>query len=309
MSRLGIAFQSDKTLSEYRRLADVVSRYDFDTVSVYQDLFYQPPWPALFQFAERTETPLLGAAVTNPYLNHPVLVAGHLAMLDEASAGRAYLGVGRGAFFEAIGVPQPRPVTAMREMVESVQRLLAGDRSPYAGEMFTATEDAYLRWPIPRRRLPVVVGGWGELVVGLAAKIADRLKVGGTVNPAIAPSYKEKLAVAGRKVRLVFGAVTVVDRDRDAAEALARERVAMYVPVVARLDPSLRGRADELDPSSMSREMLRKLCCFGTPSDVIEQLEALFGAGVDAFELGAPHGVDEGEAIRLLGEEVLPRFI
>lgn len=308
MNRLGISFQSDKSIADYRELAHVVSRHDFATVSVYQDLFYQPPWPALFQFAERTRTPLLGAAVVNPYLSHPVLVAGHLALLDELSSGRAYLGVGRGAFFEAIGVPQPRPVTAMREMVESVQRLLTGDRKPYRGEIFSATEDAYLRWLIPGRRLPVMIGGWGERVVGLAAEIADWLKVGGTVNPGIVPLFKERLAAAGRDVRLIFGAVTVVDRDREAAEALARERVALYVPVVRRLDPNLRDQEIDWNPKTMSRDTLRKLCCFGTPADITEQLEALFDAGVDRFELGTPHGTNPAEAIRLLGEEVLPRF-
>ena len=48
--RFAISFQSDKSIAEYRELADIVDRYDFEQVSVYQDLFFQPPWPALFQF-------------------------------------------------------------------------------------------------------------------------------------------------------------------------------------------------------------------------------------------------------------------
>ena len=87
-SRVGISFQSDKSIAEYRELARIVDRYDFATVSVYQDLFYQPPWPALLQFAELTSTPLVGPAVLNPYLCHPVLAAGHLALIDEVSRGR-----------------------------------------------------------------------------------------------------------------------------------------------------------------------------------------------------------------------------
>jgi hypothetical protein len=35
-------------------------------------------------------------------------------------------------------------------------------------------------------------------------------------------------------------------------------------------------------------------------------LKELFDAGVDLFELGTPHGENEAESVRLLGEEMLP---
>ena len=326
---LGISFQSDTTISEYRELAAIVGRYRFETVSVYQDLFYQPPWPALLQLAERVDHGILGPAVVNPYLSHPALIAANLALLDEHSGGRAYLGVGRGAFFEAIQVPQPRPLRAIRECIELTQRLLRGDRTPYEGEIFHASEDAYLRCPIPRRELPVLVGGWGEKTLALGGELADLVKVGGTANPDAAPVFRERVAAgcarAGRpkdSVRLVYGAVTVVDEDGAAAEALARLRVAMYLGVAMRLDPvfapepeerrrieSALERDDlEAAAKAASEDTLRRFCVYGTPADVRRQLEGLFDAGVDVFELGTPHGANEAEAIRLLGERVLPHF-
>jgi 5,10-methylenetetrahydromethanopterin reductase len=329
MSRVGISFQSDKSLARYRELADVVDRYDFETVSVYQDLFYQPPWPALFQFAERTRTPLLGPAVVNPYLTHPVLVAANLALLDQASSGRAYLGVGRGAFFDAISVPQPRPLRAMREMVELVQRLLQGDRTPYQGEIFRATEQAYLRFPVPGRRLPVLLGGWGERTARLAGEIGDILKVGGSANPESASWFRERIAEGARtkardaaSVRLCYGAVTVVDRNSKLAESVARRQVAMYVGVAGRLDPvysppeeemaeveaRLAEGDDEGAASALTSETLRRFAVFGDPDEIAARLQELFRAGVDLFELGTPHGVDEKDAVRLLGQEVVSRL-
>ena len=329
MARFAISFQSDKTIAEYRELAAIVERYDFQTVSVYQDLFFQPPWPALLQFAELTYGALVGPCVVNPYLSHPVLVAGHLAMLDEVSRGRAYLGVGRGAFFEAIGVSQPRPVEAIRETVELVQRFLTGDREPYDGDIFRASADAYLRFPIPNRALPVLIGGWGPKTLALAGEIADMVKVGGCANPESASVFRDYVRVgaerAGRdaaSIRLVYGAVTVVDRDARIAETVARRNVAMYVGVAGRLDPAYSvpeeemtaietalARGDEVAAAAaISRETLGRFCTYGTPRDIIEHMERLFDAGVDTFELGTPHGVNEGDAIRLLGEEVLPYF-
>ncbi len=322
---LGIAFQSDKTLQEYRELAELVARYDFETASIYQDLFYQPPWPGLLQFAERTRRPLVGPAALNPYLTHPLVAAGNLAVLDQASGGRAYLGVVRGAFFESIGVAQPRPLRAMREMVELVQRFLRGDRTPYEGDIFRASKDAYLRFPVPGRDLPVMLGGWGPKVARLAGEIADMFKVGGSANAEAAPLVRrwldEGATSAGRlRPKLVFGAVTVVDRDRATAERIARREVAMYVAVTSRMDPVYRLPAEELtefddamssgDPErageALSLTTLRRFSCFGTPEDIAEHLKEMFDAGVDLFELGTPHGANEVEAVRLLGEAVLP---
>jgi 5,10-methylenetetrahydromethanopterin reductase len=325
--QVGIAFQSNKSLAEYRELASIVDRYDFATASVYQDLFFQSPWPALLQFAEHTKRPLLGPAVVNPYLTHPVLVAANLALLDRTSGGRAYLGVGRGAFFEAIGVPQPRPLAAIRECVELVQRLLTGERAPYLGEVFQASEQAYLRFPIPGRRLPVLIGGWGERIARLAGEIGDVFKVGGSANPASAPWFRERLEEGARKagrakgaVKLAFGAVTVVDSDRRKAEAMARREVSMYVSAVARLEPVSPPLAEEIREieaaiasgderragEALSVGTLRRFSCFGTPEDIASQLKELFDSGVDLFELGTPHGENEREAVRLLGEEMLP---
>jgi alkanesulfonate monooxygenase SsuD/methylene tetrahydromethanopterin reductase-like flavin-dependent oxidoreductase (luciferase family) len=57
---------------------------------------------------------------------------------------------------------------------------------------------------------------------------------------------------------------------------------------------------------ALSRETLRRFACFGTPEDIAVQLTELFDAGVDLFELGTPHGENERDAVRMLGNKVLP---
>lgn len=54
--------------------------------------------------------------------------------------------------------------------------------------------------------------------------------------------------------------------------------------------------------------MLERLVIAGDPDDVIRQVEALAEAGVSRVEFGNPHGIDEAESIRLLGERVLPHL-
>ncbi|MFQ5791795.1 MAG: hypothetical protein ACE5JI_15080 [Acidobacteriota bacterium] len=96
----------------------------------------------------------------------------------------------------------------------------------------------------------------------------------------------------------------------------------MYVGAVGKLDPTFAADPEELervrkflasgDDEAAGRAppsaTLRRFRCFGTPDDVVRRTNELFDAGVDLFELGAPHGVDQAEAIRPLGEKVLPAF-
>lgn len=329
MIRLSIAFQSNKRLGEYAELAQLVERYSFDTVTLYEDLMFQPAWQPLHVIAQHTRRLRLGVAVVNPYLRHPAVIAGEFALLNEAAHGRAYLGVGKGAFLESLALEQPRPLTAVRETIEIVRRLLRGDRTPYHGRLFQATEEAYLRWQPPYRDLDLLVGTWGPKMALVAGELANEVKVGGCWNPDFVPLMRQFVDRGARKigrdpsqVGIVVGAVTVVDEDPREAERLARREVAMYLPVVLQLDPTLQVDPDELTAFTHARERgdlkaaaaaistttLRKLACFGTPEDIIKQVEAFARVGVKRVEFGTPHGRDEAAAIRLLGERVLPYF-
>ena len=99
----------------YGALAAAAEAHGFDVVSVFADLLYQPPLPALLEMARATSRVRLGAACFNPYTLHPYEIAGQVAALDAVSAGRAYLGLARGAWLGAIGITQSRPLaTAAR---------------------------------------------------------------------------------------------------------------------------------------------------------------------------------------------------
>src|SRR6201996_4494869 len=111
----GIAFQTDKPPGGYAPRAAAAEAHGFDVVSVFADLLYQPPLPALLEMAAATSRVRLGAACYNPYTLHPYQIAGQLAALAAASGGRGYLGLARGAWLEAVGLAQPRPLTRLRE--------------------------------------------------------------------------------------------------------------------------------------------------------------------------------------------------
>ena len=326
-AEIGLGLQSDKPVGQYARLATLAERYDFDVISVFGDLLFQPPIVPLLEMARATSRVRLGAACWNPFTQHPYEIAGQLLALDAASDGRAYLGLARGTWLGGIGVAQPRAITAVQEAIGVISALVAGDDSGRSGEIFSLAAGLKLRYPISGRIPPVLIGTWGPHLAALAGRIADEVKIGGTANPAMVGVMTERIAVgraaanrSENSVGVVVGAVTVVDPDGAAARRRARTEVAMYLAVVADLDPTVQvepaliaeisrlvdtgdhGRAGDLIPD----DVLDLFAFSGTPEQVAAQAQSLIDAGASRVEFGTPHGLTDAGGIELLGREVLP---
>lgn len=327
MTEIGLGFQTDKAPGRYAALSARAERHGVDVVSVFGDLLFQPPIAALLEMARATTTVRLGVACWNPYTLHPYEIAGQLAVLDTVSDGRAYLGLARGTWLDAVGVAQPRPVAHLREAAGHVYALLGGTGEGFDGELFPLRPGTALRYPVRRPRPPLLLGAWGPRGAALAGRIADEIKVGGSANPDLVPVIRQRVAagaeLAGRRagdVRLVLGAVTVVDRDGAAARAAARREVAMYLDAVAELDPTAEVPADLLRAvrerlaagdhagagALIPGDVLERFAFAGTPDDVARQAQALIDAGVDRVDFGTPHGLDEERGVELIGTAVLP---
>lgn len=317
--QLTVALQTDKTPAAYATLARAAEDLGFDGVSVFADLGFQPPALALATIAAATSRVRIGAACQNPLLTHPVEIAGQVAALALASEGRAYVGLARGAWLDGLGVDASRPLARLADSAEIVRRLLAGDDSGYEGAVLGLPAGVRLQFPLPPERVELLVGTWGERTTRWAGTAADEVKVGGSANPDMAALVRGWLGDA--PTRVVLGAVTVCDTDRATARALARREVALYLDVVAGLDPTV-----TVDPEVRERigsavavgdhdaagravpdDLLDRFAFAGTPEDVAAQVEALFAAGADRVELGTPHGVDAIAGLRLLGTRTLPR--
>jgi 5,10-methylenetetrahydromethanopterin reductase len=324
---VSIAFQTDKPVSAYGPLAATAEGYGFDGVTVYNDMLYQPAWLPLLEIARATRWVHIGPAAVNPFTCHPINIAGNIALIDEAAQGRAYLGLARGGWLDFVGLNPPHAVTALAEAFRAVRHLLRQETTPLAGKVFSLAGGDSLRWPILRSDLPFLLGSWGVQTIQACIDQIDELKIGGSANPAVGPFYRQVLADsatnAGRApgaVGLAIGAVTVVDLDGHAARTRARREVALYLPVVAALDPTM-----QIDPELLARlqsaaaryafdeaaalvsdELLDRFAFAGAPEQVAAHADALFRAGFTRVEFGTPHGLTPQEGVRLLGEHVLP---
>jgi 5,10-methylenetetrahydromethanopterin reductase len=319
---LGLGLQTDKRPGEYAALARIAEAGGFDVVTTFHDLWYQPALPALLEIANATARVRVGPSCLNPYTLHPAEIAGQIATLDLASRGRAFLGLAAGAWLDELGLEQRRPARTIAEAWEIVSRLLAGDRSGFVGERFRLEPGRGLAYSPERERVPLLVGTWSPRLTAFAAERADELKLGGTANPELVRLTRERLGAAAERVGIVVGAVTVVDEDGDRARAYARRRVAMYVAVIAALDPTAAldpelvgaiGRhvaaGDAADAAALVSDDVLDLFAFsGTPAQIVAQAEAVFDAGTQRIDFGSPHGLDERAGVELLAREVAPRL-
>lgn len=317
--QISIALQTDKTPAEYAGLAQLIDGYDFDVVSVYCDAPFQPSYAALLLMAPYLRKARIGAAAIPPARMHPIDIASQTALLAQMAAGGVYIGLARGAWLTDHGIREAeKPIQAIREAVDVVRYLLEGKTGGYEGEIYRIAPHVRTPYALPAERVPILIGTWGRGLCAVAGEIADEVKVGGTANPHLIPVIRGY--IGNERVGICVGAVTVVDEDRELARAAARKAVALYLPVVAPLDPTVTvepeligrlkaavERGDEAEAAGMiSDELLERFAFAGNAEDIVRQAERLFAAGASRIEFGTPHGLPPAEGIRLLGEQVIP---
>lgn len=325
---VSIAFQTDKTPAEYIALAQLVDQYAFDAVSVYGDAPFQPTYSVLMLMAQHLKRARIGSACVAPSRLTPLDMAGNTALLDMLTQGRAYLGIARGAWLERHGIREVKPpLAAIRDSIEVVNRLLSGDDQGYQGQVFQLAAGVRLPYSVKRQRVPILIGTWGQKLAALAGELADEVKIGGSANPEMIPLMQRWVAEgehqAGRppgSVGIVIGAVCVVDEDSRAAKNSVKRDLALYLPVVAALDPTVKidpellQRMDSLVNAGdrvaaaalISDDLLGRFAFAGSPAEVLEHAQRLFEAGASRVEFGTPHGLRSEIGIRLIGERILP---
>lgn len=138
--------------------------------------------------ASNTERIQLSTDVTNPVTRHPAVTAGAIASIQEASEGRAVLGIGRGDSALAFVGHAPAYVKVLDSYLEALQAYLKGssvafDDLTYCRSMAPSADtlkladtpaDSRLRWLDSRdKKVPVAVAASGPRVIGTAARHAD----------------------------------------------------------------------------------------------------------------------------------------
>ncbi len=238
------AASADRVL-ELANLAEVLG---LDLVTV-QDHPYQgrflDTWTLLSVIAARTSSIRVAPNVANLPLRQPVVLARSVATLDILSGGRAELGLGAGAFWEAIaaiGGPARSPgasVDALAEAIEVIRAVWRADGGPVNHEgRHYPVRDAH-PGPAPRHHVEIWLGAYKRRMLALTGARADGwVPSMGYAEPDQLPSMSEAIdhaaLDAGRspvEIRRMYN----INGSFDAGEGFLREAPDQWAQQLATL--------------------------------------------------------------------------
>jgi alkanesulfonate monooxygenase SsuD/methylene tetrahydromethanopterin reductase-like flavin-dependent oxidoreductase (luciferase family) len=159
----------------------LAERLGLDLVGI-QDHPYQrrflDAWMLMAVLAGRTERVRFFPDVANLPLRPPAVLAKMAASLDRLSGGRVELGLGAGAFWEAIGAwggpvrSGPESVDALEEAIEIIRRVWAGERGiDFEGEHYRL-KGAH-GGPSPAHPIGIWLGATGPRMMRVVGRLAD----------------------------------------------------------------------------------------------------------------------------------------
>jgi 5,10-methylenetetrahydromethanopterin reductase len=213
-------------MSELGEFAARVEALGYDALWLADQRFYREPYASLTYCATRTSRLQLGVGVTDPYTRHPALTAQAIATVDEASTGRAILGIGAGGSgFGALGLTATKPAQTLREAILLIQALLRGERVDVAGEAITF-KCGQLDFAPLRSDIPIYVASNNRLGLRCAGEIADGAIMQGCVAEPVLTSFIER----------VDAGITAAQREPDAVDRVARIDVCVSDDLAAARD-------------------------------------------------------------------------
>jgi len=286
---------------------------------------------ALTLAARATSKLLLGPGVTNPLTRHAAVTAGAIASIQQASGGRAMLGIGRGdsSLFN-IG-HKPVPPAVFERYVTDVQTYLRGESFDAGGY------DSQLRWLAGSKmaKVPVDVGATGPKVIAIGARLAERVSfsLGSDIDRVAWGIDQVRGAVgAGNKMPSlgVYLNVCVHDDIERAAELVrpgvgifahftsmpgaSRERVQQRDDAVydrlGDYDKARHGSGEAAHAQALPLDFIERFAVIGPAERCIERLSALRRLGIDRMFIIGPRQDHFGEeAVRAqerFAHEVIP---
>jgi F420-dependent oxidoreductase-like protein len=275
---------ASQIIDSLKKLATKAENLSFDSFWV-MDHFHQismvgkqdepmlEGWTTLSVLAGITSKIKLGTLVTGAIYRHPSVLAKIAATLDVLSKGRLFMGIGAAWNQEeslAYGIsfpPNKERLLRLEEAIQIIRKMWTEEPAANFNGKYYQIRNAYCNpKPLQKPSPPIMVGGTGERqTLKIVAKYADACNLFGSLE-----TVKRKLSVlrehcksVGRdydsilKTKLGF---VIIDNDR----AMVEKRVQQISKV-------------------MPEDQVREFVIYGTPEDVLKQIEILEEAGIQYF--------------------------
>jgi probable F420-dependent oxidoreductase len=233
--------------------------------------------------AHATSRIKLGHCVTNPGIRDPTVTASAYATLQEVSAGRMAMGIGRGDSSRRVVGLKPVPVARFEAALEMIKEMMNGRPASWNDR------ELQLEWAQGQPEIPMYVAGYGPRALRVAGRVGD-----------------------GVVIQLADPEITkwIIARARDAATEAGRDADAL-APVVcapAVVDSDLPRWREETRwfPAMVSNHVKDLIARYGTDGEIPRALTD-FAQAVKEYDysdhskVGAEHG-------KYISDEICDRF-
>ena len=331
----------EQYFQEALELAEEADRLGFSHIRIVEHYFHRyggySPNPIVFlaAAAQRTRRARLVTGAVLPAFNHPLKLAGEIAMLDALSRGRLDVGFARAFLpheFRRFGVSPDESVARFREGMEQVGLLLSRENVTHRGRFHQIDNTTSLPRPTqkPRPKFYVAAlntpesfefaGRMGYAVMAIAL-VAEKMR------PLLA-AYREAWKAAGHpghgEVMVAFH--MYCEHDGERARAFATPLIDAYLAsLVEAASDWLDGRVSQdypgydkiiaaLRASDAAEQIASGGAWVGSPGEIaatIARLKHEFGGFEQASLQVNFNTMPHAEALasmRLFAQEVMPRF-
>jgi len=180
-------------------LAQLAERTGYDYLWLADERFFREVYASLTFCALRTQRIKLGPCVTDPYSRHPALTAMAIATLDELSGQRAVLGLGAGVSgFRELGIARDKPGVGLREAVDVIRQLLAGETVTYPGSV-VRVDGAHLDFKPVRAEIPMYIASQRPVGVRAAGRVANGAIMQGCVAEPLFTFFRDTVIAGARE--------------------------------------------------------------------------------------------------------------
>jgi alkanesulfonate monooxygenase SsuD/methylene tetrahydromethanopterin reductase-like flavin-dependent oxidoreductase (luciferase family) len=270
-----------------------------------------------------TERIPFGIGIASCVVRSPALLAQEIATLDRAFPQRIIPGIGLGwpGWLQQMGLHPESQLDAVRECLDLVRRLLAGEEVTFEGRVFHLNA-VKLTHP-PRDRVPLYAGVMGPRMLRVAGEVADGTLLGVTSSVKYVKWARDRIAEGAAKAERTDHHKTpclvifAVDNDGQRAKASIKSTLAFYLSILGRnAYTEAYGNSDELEDmiarggmETIEREMpdqwVEDLVIAGDPEECAAKITRFRAAGAETVVLYPPAETAE-DALRLAASEVMP---
>ena len=308
MDRVALYLQDSHDLRDGLDYVQYAEEKGFEAVWQAESRLVRDAIVPMAAYAAVTDRIDIGSGVINNWTRNIGLLAATFLTLDDLAPGRVICGIGAwwDPLAKNVGIDRRKPLTAMRETVEVLRRLLNLETVTFHGEFHYV--DGIELDVVHGRREPrdvrIMIGATGPKMMELTGEIAD----GAVLNYCVPPNYNDmamEQLEAGAKLsgrtlddidrpQLV---VCSVDHDHDTAIDYTRELLTQYLaqqPHIAKASGVSMDVVEEIQsilgwPATheqiqsakhlVPEELIHKITASGTPDEARKKVQEYIDHG------------------------------